>query len=110
MRLQRSGESTATETKTEDVSCEGFFFITNRKLSPQETLVCELVIPGEDSDWPAEHGIVLRCRAEVVRVVARADESYGVACRVADYTVAHSATEESTRDAIGLPALAVSVA
>lgn len=94
VRLHRPGEGIATEAKTEDVSCEGLFFITNRRFSPREVLDCEMVIPGEDSNWLAERGIVLRCRVEVVRVVPQGDGSHGVACRLADYTIGGPALEE----------------
>ena len=108
VRLQRPGEATSTDTKTEDVSCEGFFFLTDRRFSPRESLDCELVIPGEDPDWMAEHGIVLRCRVEVVRVVPQADESYGVACRLSDYSVGHPGPEPDAAGlGIGLPVLAL---
>lgn len=103
VRLQCPGEATATEAKTEDVSCEGFFFITDRRFSPGESLDCELVIPGEDPDWLVERGIVLRCRVEVMRVVHRPDECYGTACRLADYTIGHAVMEAEGE--LGLPVL-----
>jgi hypothetical protein len=103
VRLQRPGEATATETKTEDVSCEGFFFVTHQRFSPRESLDCELVIPGQDPDWLAERGIVLRCRVEVMRVVPRPDQTYGVACRLADYTVGQ-VLEEDLKIGLALPA------
>lgn len=107
VRLERPGEATATVTKTENVSCEGFFFLTDRRFAPSDVLDCELLIPGEDPDWASEPGIVLRCRVEVVRVVAQADHSYGVACRLADYTIGHQiAAEEDRRISLALPVLA----
>jgi PilZ domain len=86
--LYRSGEASPVETKTEDMSCEGFFCITEQAFHPRETLECALVIPSEELGLPAEHDFVLRCRAEVVRVVPRDDSTaFGVACRLADYTL-----------------------
>jgi hypothetical protein len=56
--------------------------------SPHETLECELVIPSDEPGRLVEHDMVLRCRAEVVRVAPRGPGgSFGVACRFADYTI-----------------------
>lgn len=88
LRLYRSGEASRTETKTEDISCEGFFCVTDRRFSPFETLECELLIPVEEPGEPAERDIVLRCQAEVVRVVQQVDKAaFGIACRLSDYTI-----------------------
>ena len=88
LRLYRSGEVSRTVTKTEDISCEGFFCVTDRRFSPFETLECELLIPLQEAGLTAEHDIILRCQAEVVRVVQRVDEAaYGIACRLSDYTI-----------------------
>src|SRR5271165_1691075 len=88
LRLYRSGEVSRTETKTEDISCEGFFCVTDRRFSPFETLECELLIPVLEAGLPTEHDIILRCQAEVVRVVQGVDEAaFGIACRLSDYTI-----------------------
>jgi len=88
LRLYRSGEVSRTETKTEDISCEGFFCVTDRRFSPFETLECELLIPVQEAGVPTEHDIILRCKAEVVRVVQHVDEAvFGIACRLSDYTI-----------------------
>ena len=86
--ISRPGEVFRTETKTEDISCEGFFCVTDRVYAPRETLECELVIPSQEPRQAVEHNMILRCRAEVVRVVRQANTMvFGVACRLADYTV-----------------------
>jgi hypothetical protein len=89
VRLYQLGEEVVrVETKTEDLSCEGFFCISERGFTPHETIECELVIPSDKPGQPAEHDMVLRCRAEVVRVVPQGrGTTFGVACRFADYTV-----------------------
>lgn len=95
VRLRRPGASSRIEAKTENVSCEGFIFVTESLFSPREVLECELVIPGEAHALTTDHDIVLRCRAEVVRVVPQATGcGFRVACRLADYTVAHQIPEE----------------
>lgn len=88
LRLRRPGERSRLETKTEDISCEGFLCATDRIFSPGEILECELVIASAEIRHPLEHDMVLRCQAEVVRVVPRAGGSaFDVACRLADYTI-----------------------
>ena len=88
LRLSRPGERSLTETKTEDISCEGFFCVTYRSFCSGETLQCELVIPGGEQDHEIVQEMVLRCRADVVRVVPRENNmGFGIACRLADYTI-----------------------
>jgi hypothetical protein len=88
IRLHQPSEEVLVEAKTEDLSCEGFFCISERVFPPHETLECELVIPSDEPGQPVEHDIVLRFRAEVVRVVPQGPEGvFGVACRFADYTI-----------------------
>jgi hypothetical protein len=88
VRLWQSGQATRVETKTEDLSCEGFFCVSERAFAAHETLECELVISGDNPGQPVERDMVLRCRAEVVRVVPLGSRGLcGVACRFADYTV-----------------------
>jgi hypothetical protein len=89
IRLHQPGEDVRVEAKTENLSCEGFFCISERVFSPHQTLECELVIPSDTGGQPVEHDLVLRFRAEVVRVVPQGPEgTVGVACRFAYYTIA----------------------
>jgi hypothetical protein len=100
VRLFRPGQTMRVETKTEDVSCEGFFCITDRAFVPHETLECELVIPGEQPERRVEQEMVLHCKAEVVRVVPQlgapqlGNIAYGVAIRLGDYTIDNQIAEE----------------
>jgi len=88
VRLKRRGDAARIETKTEDVSCEGFLCLTEQLFSPREILDCELIIPGESYGRAADDAIVLHCTAEVVRVVPQANNAvFRIACRVADYTI-----------------------
>lgn len=88
LRLYRHGETFRVETRTEDISCEGFFCVVGRKYSVGEILECELVIPSDELGQSFGHDMVLRCRAEVVRVAPQADRAaFGLACRLADYTI-----------------------
>jgi hypothetical protein len=88
VRLRQPGEIVGVETKTEDLSCEGFFCLSERLFSSYQTLECELIIAGDLLGQPIEHVMVIHCRAEVVRVVPRGrGAAFGVACRFADYTI-----------------------
>ena len=96
LRLRRPGEASLTETRTEDISCEGFFCVTDRSFCSGETLQCELVIPSEQQGQAVVQEMILRCRADVVRVVPRDDYTgFGIACRVADYTITDWASRQS---------------
>lgn len=76
------------ETKTEDLSCEGFFCFTESVLSLRDKVECELIIPADEERPTLKEDIVLHCRAEVVRVVRRtSDSSFGVGFRISDYTI-----------------------
>ena len=88
LRLFRPGHSAGIETKTEDLSCDGFYCISDHPVLPHEKIECELLIPGPQVGDPWESDLVLRCRAEVVRLVPDALASrFGVACRLEGYTV-----------------------
>lgn len=98
VRLFRIGYGSRVETKTVNISCEGFFCITKSVFSPREKLDCELVL-ASDNDRLADEAIVLHCRAEVVRVVRQNENStFGLACRVADYTVERQPIGEPMAD------------
>lgn len=85
--LYRDMEPFGTEATIIDISCEGFFCVTDRVFHCGEKLECNLVIPG-DNQGSRPDEIFLRCRADIVRVVPRTSTSLGIACKLADYTVA----------------------
>ena len=88
--LSRPGEASPVVSKTENLSTKGFYCISDRPFSPNETLDCEVVIPsaGSGKNLP-EINLVLRAVVEVVRVVAKGMEpGFGLACQIKSYTVA----------------------
>jgi hypothetical protein len=88
VRLRQPGEAVGVETQTQDLSCEGFFCLSERSFSSYQTLECELIIAGRILGHPLEDVMVIHCRAEVVRVVPRSrGVAFGVACRFADYRI-----------------------
>jgi hypothetical protein len=88
LSLHRPGEASSVETKTEDISCEGFFCISEIPFAPHEIVECYLVIPRDTLRIPVGRDLILHCTAEVVRVARnRAESSFGIACRLEDYTL-----------------------
>jgi hypothetical protein len=95
LRIHIPEESTCVETKTEDLSCEGFSFISERSFSLHQVLECELVIPGEEVGRPIGRNLVLRGRAQVVRVVTKGHAgTFGLACQLKDYAIYGSQSSE----------------
>ena len=89
IRLHQPGKEARVDATTEDLSCEGFFCISEQGFSPNQILECELVIPNDKPGEATEHDMVLRFNAEVVRVVPQGSGgAFGVACRFANYTIA----------------------
>jgi len=80
------------ETKTEDVSCDSFYFVSNHSFSPDDRLECELLIPGDELSSVPEDDLCLRCGVRVVRVEERGPQlGFGVACQLEDYKISRSA-------------------
>jgi hypothetical protein len=87
--LLRPGEVSPVVSKTENLSTKGFYCISDRPFSPNETLNCEVVIPSSGSGNLPEINLVLRAVVEVVRVVAKGMEpGFGLACQIKSYTIA----------------------
>ena len=90
--LTRSAQAERIETHTENVSCDSFYCISDRPLTPNEIVECELLIPGDSVSSVPEGDLWLSCHARVVRVVAREPQAgFGVACRLEDYTITRAA-------------------
>ena len=89
--LFRSVDSTSVETKTENISCDSFYCVSERPFSLDERLDCELLIPDDEATSIPEGGLRLYCQVRVVRVVPRGFQlGYGVACVLEDYTISRS--------------------
>ncbi len=99
LRLFRLG-GTAVVARTEDISCQGFYFTSEHPFELNERLECELIVQGEETGYPPEIDVVLRGKVEVVRIVPKGPrQGFGIACRLEDYTVdreipANSAIED----------------
>ena len=87
LRLFRLG-GTPVAARTEDISCQGFYFTSEHPFELNERLECELIVQGEETGYRLEIDVVLRGKAEVVRIVPKGPrQGFGVACRLEDYTV-----------------------
>jgi len=88
VRLSRPGGDFGIEARTENISCEGFFFISERPFLPHERLDCQLMIPDQQPGQASPGALVLHCRAEVVRIVPGGSRTqFGVACKLEDYSI-----------------------
>jgi hypothetical protein len=85
--LSRPGEAFGVVTNTENVSCKGFYCVSERPFWPHEKLKCWLSIPWAlTGHVPTSHQ-VLDAVAEVVRVIPLGvGKGFGVACRLESYT------------------------
>jgi hypothetical protein len=84
--LKRPGDESAIATETEDISCQGFYCISELPFAPHEKLECKLMIrsgaPGDSID------LILQGVVEVIRVVASAKvRGFGIACRLESYSI-----------------------
>ncbi len=83
------------ETKTENVSCDSFYFVSDRPFTLNERLNCELLIPGDEASSVPDDGLRLYCNVRVVRVVSKGFQlGFGVACELEEYTVAAGSLRE----------------
>jgi PilZ domain-containing protein len=80
--LYRPGEPRAVKAVTEEISRQGFYCISPEVFAPLDRVECEVTISLEG----LPKSTTLRCRAEVLRLVAdRHLSGYGVVCRVLDW-------------------------
>ena len=84
--LVSSQASGRVETRTENLSSGGFYFVLENPLAPGERIECDLTVPN--SGRGHKGGIVgsIHCQAEVLRVEALGtDPGFGVACKILDF-------------------------
>ncbi len=75
------------DTVTVNLSSSGLFWLTPQAFSPGESLAGILDIGGPGAGREA-HKLMLRCELVVLRVDELSGGGFGVACRIADYSVA----------------------
>jgi hypothetical protein len=84
-RAVRPGE--VIECTTENISCEGVYFVSLHSLMQGERLEVDLLFPSHNSGRN-QVNVHVRCRAKVVRVdSAGKGLGFGIACRIEKYTI-----------------------
>jgi hypothetical protein len=72
---------------TQNISSDGFYFVSRQRLIPGEELDVFLVLPEENSGMEA----AISCQARVVRVEPMGGGvGFGIGCQIERYTVAAS--------------------
>ena len=75
----------SVQTKTEDLSSSGLYFLSPTAFGCGESLIGRLTTPTHDPSG-RELTLTLECRLRVVRAAARGDTgSFGVGCQIEDY-------------------------
>lgn len=84
VRLTRPG-SRPIESRTRNLSSEGFYCLSPEPLTLGEELDCMILIPAEDPKF-RDDALGLECRARVVRVEKSEREGFfGIGCHMQDY-------------------------
>jgi len=76
-----------TQTVTENISGEGLYFASPRRLAAGQQLEVSVELPMDDYS-NNRLTVHLRCKSEVVRVdSARQGCGFGIACRIQSYSI-----------------------
>jgi len=82
----READSCPLSSRTKDLSSEGFYCLVEKPLTPGEEVYCDIIIPPQGPLIQAAGGS-LHCRIRILRVETIAGGSYGLACRIEEYSV-----------------------
>jgi hypothetical protein len=89
--LFRNHTAEAIESLTRDLSSGGFYCVAKTRFTPGELLICTLKVPTHDPNGKHLERS-LECKVRVMRVESQDEEdTFGVACRIEDYHLAHVA-------------------
>jgi hypothetical protein len=91
----RSSDTSPVETKTKNISSEGFYCYVHEALVVGECIRCTMVVPGFEAAHRDEC-ISLECQATVLRVEAVGPRYYGVACHIDTYKMVTTAKRPDT--------------
>ena len=87
VQVRVSNSAQATHSFTENISGEGVYFTSVRRLSAGQQLEVVVMLPIDDS---LRNGPIVRlvCKSAVVRVdSAGQGQAFGIACRIESYSV-----------------------
>ncbi len=86
VRISGADGGTALETRTENLSPEGFYCLVSEAIMPGQRIECMLELPSHGRE--GESTVFLRCQARVIRVeTADVPEKFGIGCRIDQYSV-----------------------
>lgn len=73
------------ETKTRDLSSDGFYCLSKTPLVPGTLISCTLKVPAHDP-FGDERMLPLECKIRVIRVEPKdEDGNFGIGCHIEDY-------------------------
>jgi PilZ domain-containing protein len=81
--LRRPLEAPPVKSETVNLSSGGFYCQVSEPFEPGERIDCDILVPQPRG--AADTAIILKCRAQVLRVDQGPEELYGLACRIEDY-------------------------
>ena len=88
LRVRGHGLSGGFAACTEDISCAGFYFISDEMFTPGVRLDCDLEVGNGAVGSSPKVAVQLRMNAEVVRVdLMHRENKFGIACRIQSYTI-----------------------
>ncbi len=99
VHLSSNRETHPLQTKTMNISSQGFYCTSTHSFTPGEKIDCDILIPISFR----AHGdlLMLRCQAVVLRVeTSPVVGVYGLACRIDDYSVINP---NGTQDEVAVP-------
>jgi hypothetical protein len=89
VHLSKAGGNHPIDTRTRDVSSQGFYCLVHEPFESGERVECTVVIPIPKSCKP-DDVLWLKCQARVLRVEAAASATaFGVAFQIEEYCVVH---------------------
>jgi hypothetical protein len=79
-------EGTVTQAETENISCEGFYFLCGTAFAPGDELEATIQLsPGDSKD--NHHVLALQCQVEVKWTKPTLRGEYGIGCRIRTYAL-----------------------
>ncbi len=85
LTLHAHADGSAVETRTENVSSEGFYFLSEHPAIPGQVIHCTMMVPWHGG--AGEGPLCLQCQARVVRVQPESEAGrFGIGCRIERYS------------------------
>ncbi|HXA06696.1 MAG TPA: PilZ domain-containing protein [Bryobacteraceae bacterium] len=90
--LRRDPSATPVESRTENLTSNGFYCLAKEPFQLGEQLECTIAIPAGAFGY-SESSIRLQCRVKVMRVENQS-ENFGLGCYIEDYELLLSSKPE----------------